>query len=363
MSRIERLYSPPEIGAPGKRAGRARRRDLFFAGLFVLAMAAVALAALGFVTPGLFGGAYRLTAYFPDAQGLDAGVRVVEGGYAIGIVERVTPLFPGRNPEAAKCPPAPADAPARSPALPCFRATLRIRNAWPVPTDSAAQLGSAGMLQGDAVKIRSGRSASLLSDGDRIEALGRETDLVAQLGRLTDSLSRIVEETIAPALASIKTQIQTIETLLGTGEGQTENRERLAGALDHLRNLAAELEQAVDANQIRAILGSVEQMSAQLAQVSGELTGSTREVKSAVKQYGELAQEIRGLVSANRPGLQSAIGDSQAVLQDLSASLAPILANLEDATRNLSALSRELRQDPSSILKSRPAEERTPWFK
>ena len=70
------------------------------------------------------------------------------------------------------------------------------------------------------MKIRPGRSAALLSDGARIDALGRESDLVAQLGRLTDSLNRIVEETIAPALASIKTQIQTIETLLGTGEDQ-----------------------------------------------------------------------------------------------------------------------------------------------
>ena len=100
MSRLERLYSPPEIGAPGKRDGRGRRRDLFFAGFFVLAMGAVAIGALAFVTPGLFGGAYRLTAYFLEAKGLDAGIHVIEDGYAIGIVERVTPVFPGRDPDA-----------------------------------------------------------------------------------------------------------------------------------------------------------------------------------------------------------------------------------------------------------------------
>lgn len=363
MSRLERLYSPPEIGAPGKREGRARRRDLVYAGLFVLAMGAVALGALGLAMPGLFGGAYRLTAYFQEARGLDAGIQVIQEGYEIGMVERVAPVFPGRDADAAHCPPPLPDAPPRSPALPCFRATLRIRDAWPVPDDSLARLGTAGLLQGDAVKIDPGRSATLLADGARIRARGREADLLAQLGRLTDALSRVVEETIAPALASIKSQIDTIETLLGTGGDQGDNQERLAGAFESLRKLAADLERAVDADKIAAILGSVEEMSGHLAQVSSKLTGSTREVQSAVQQYGELAREIRGVVTANKPALQGTLDDAQIVLQEISSALTPILANIEDATRNLSALSRDLRQNPASVIRGRPEETRTPWFK
>lgn len=363
MSRLERLYSPPEIGAPGKRDGRARRRDLFYAGLFVLAMGAVAIGAFALVMPGLLGGAYRLTAYFLEAKGLDVGVQVIQEGYAIGIVERVSPVFPGRDPDSGQCPPPPEDAPPRSPALPCFRATLRIRQSWPVPADSLAQLGTAGLLQGDAVKIRPGRSGTLLADGARIAALGRESDLAVQIGRLADSLNRVVEETIAPALASIKAQIQTIETLLGSGADQGENRERLSGAFENLRKLSADLEQAVDPKKIAAILGSVEQMSGHLAQVSSKLGGSTLAVQSAVRQYGELAREIRSVVSANKPALRGTLDDTQVLLQEISASLTPILANIEDATRNLSALSRDLRQNPASILQSRKVEERTPWFK
>lgn len=363
MSRMERLYSPPEIGAPGIRAGRRRRRDLFYAGLFVLAMGAVALGALALVMPGLFGGAYRLTAYFPEASGLDAGIQVIQEGYAIGIVERVAPVFPGRDAAARDCPPPAASAPPRSPALPCFRATLRIRDRWPVPRDSLAQLGTTGLLQGDAVKIQPGPSAALLGDGERIAAQGRETDLLAQLGRLTDSLNRVVEETIAPALTSIKAQIDTIQTLLGSGGDQGENRERLAGAFENLRMLSANLEQAIDAKKIAAILGSVEQMSAHLAQVSSTLGGSTQDVRSAVRQYGDLAREIRGVISVNKPALQGTLDDTQILVQELTAALTPILANLEDATRNLSALSRDLRQSPVSALRGHAAEEQTPWFR
>ena len=137
MSRLERLYSPPEIGAPGKREARQRHRDLFYSGLFVLAMAAVAMAALALLMPGLFGGSYRLHAYFLDAAGLGDGIQVIQEGYAIGIVERVTPLFPGRDAEAARCPVPPADAAPRSLALPCFRAALRIQTGETVPAGEA----------------------------------------------------------------------------------------------------------------------------------------------------------------------------------------------------------------------------------
>lgn len=362
MSRLERLYSPPEIGAPGKREGRARRQDLFLAGLFVLAMAAVALVALALVIPGLFGGQYRLRAYFLDARGLDPGIQVIQEGYVIGLVERVSPVFPGRDPDAGSCPPPPPGASDRSPALPCFRATLRIRANWPVPRDSRAQLGSAGLLSGEAIKVLPGASPEVLADGAVIDAQGRERDLMAQLSALTDSLERMVKETVEPALASIKAQIQTIETLLGSGGDEGENRERLAGAFESLRGLAAKLEDLVKPDQIRAILGSVEQMSADLTQVTSRLTGSTEEVQKTVKNYGELARDIQGLVVESKPGLQRSLDDTQFLLQELSAALTPILTNIEDATHNLSALARDLRRDPAVIIKGRKVEEQAPWF-
>lgn len=363
MSRLERLYSPPEIGAPGKREGRTRRRDLFLAGLFVLAMAAVALAVLALVIPGLLGGQYRLRAYFQDAQGLDPGIQVIQGGYVIGLVERVVPVFPSLDPDAGQCPPPAEGDRVRPRLLPCFRATLRIRRDWPVAVGSWAQLGTAGLLSGQSIKVQPGLSSERLADGAVIEARGREPDLTTQLSSLTESIQRMVKETVEPALTSIKAQIQTIQTLLGSGGDQGENRERLAGAFESLRGLSAKLEDLVRPDQIRAILGSVEAMSANLAQVSARLSGSTEEVRTTVKNYGDLARDIQGLVTENRPAVQRSLDDTQFLLQELSAALVPILSNIEDATRDLSALSRELRRNPALIIKGREVEEQTPWFK
>lgn len=367
MTRLDRLYSPPEIGAPGKRSAQERHRDLFLTGLFVLAMAALAVAALAVVSPGLFAGAYRLHSYFADANGLDRGIPVLQDGYTIGMVESVTPIFPGRDAEAVRCPAAPPDRP-RAPDLPCFRATLRILDDWPVPVGSVAELGAAGLLQGDAIRVLPGTAAATLEAGDVLPARGRPPDLLAQLGALTGTLQSIVDQTIAPALASIQAQIETIGKLIGTEDGDGADgagavgRERLAGAFESLQRITADIEKVIDPEQIGSILGAVQQLTDNLATVSGTFTERSADLRTAVQDYSALAGDLRRVISANEPGLSSSVDNLQYLLQELSASLAPILANIENASRNLSALSRELREHPAALLRGHQQEEQAPWF-
>jgi len=398
MSRLERLYSPPEIGAPGKRAATGVRRDLFLAGLFVLTMIAVVVGTLALILPGLFGGSIRLYAFFPEASGLDAGIQISQAGYVIGVVEAVVPFFP--EPGADPCPapnlaaePGTAANPTRRPSGPCFRATLRIREGWPIPRDSVAQLASAGLLQGEALRILPGQDHDHpLADGDPIATSGREADLVAQLGRLTDSLQTLVEQTIAPALAGIAQQIAALQELLGTGpiakgaagaqtaaggmqdtapgagagtsgsaavNGATETtgRERLAGVFDNLERLSANLDAAVDPQKLAGILASVEQIAQNVAGVSGTLTGRSQDVQRTMKDYGDLAADLRALIKRNRPAIDRSITDGQYVLQELAASLVPILEHIEATTRNLAEVSRDLRANPAVILRGREAQD------
>jgi phospholipid/cholesterol/gamma-HCH transport system substrate-binding protein len=276
------------------------------------------------------------------------------------MLESLRPVFPGRDAEAGHCPGADgAPAPSRRP---CFHAVLRIRADWPVTEGTRAQRGSSGILQGEVIHLLPGGGSGRLADGARIPSVAGEPQLGAQLSALTDSLQSIVDETIAPALASLEHQIRTIEGLLGTGDGGADNRDRLAGAFDSLQRLTADLERAVDPEQIAGILGSVEQLSANLTQVSAELSQRTGAVERAVNQYGALAADVRGLLSRTSPPLERSLDDTQYLLQELSAALTPILANVEDATRDLSALARDLRGNPAVIIRGREVEEATPWF-
>ena len=395
--RLDRLYAPPEIGAPGKRRALAERRQLLLAGLFVLAMVVLVVATFALILPGLLGKAYRLEAYFPDAEGLDPGMQLLQKGYVIGLVERVQPVFPDDPDHGRHCPapvadaiPSTANQPSSlsqplpispssnvsqppAPRQPCFRATLRIRDQWPIPQDSQVQLTTLGLLKGNALRITAGQSTELLTPGAVISARAPEPDLTQQLAVLTETVRLVVEESIAPTLASIRDQVKTIELLVGVGEGEGDgagqgqglasNREQLAGAFENLRLLSENLVTTVDPKRIGAILASVETMSADLARITAEMAGSTQDVQRTVNNYGDLATDIRGLVNENRPALQRSLDDTQFLLQSLAAALTPILTNIEDASRNLAAFSQELRTHPTHILRPRETEEQAPWFK
>ena len=365
--RLDRLYAPPEIGAPSKRRALAERRQLLLAGLFVLAMGVLVVAAFALILPGFLGKVYRLEAYFPDAEGLDPGMQLVQEGYVIGLVERVQPVFPDDPAHGPHCPPPTTVGSPRSPTLPCFRATLRVRDPWPIPRDSQVRLATLGLLKGNALRIEVGQSAELLAPGTVIAALAPEPDLTQQLAVLTETVRLVVEESIAPTLASIRDQVKTIELLVGTGEDQGEglagNREQLAGAFENLRLLSDNLVKTVDPQTIGAILASVETLSADLARITAEMAGSTQDVQRTVTNYGDLATDIRGLVNENRPALRRSVDDTQFLLQALAASLTPILTNIEDASRNLAAFSQELRNQPLNLLRNRETQEQAPWFK
>ncbi|MEA3277630.1 MAG: MlaD family protein [Pseudomonadota bacterium] len=341
MSLLERLYAPPEIGAPGKRKARAQRRDLMLAGVFVLVMAAVALGALALLIPGLFGDAYRLDAYFAEATGLDAGIQVMQEGFVIGIVERVEPVFPGRDEAAGRCPSPAAAGTRRSAVLPCFRATLRIRDNWPVPEDSVAQISSIGLLQEYALKIQPGGASRLLLNRQAVVTSGPEIELTQQLSDLTITLQLLAQEKIEPTL-----------------EGIQESFARFDVVMEILQRLGTDLEQTVD--QVSAIFDG---RSEEVKRAVEEVERTAEEVQRAVKSYGDLANDIRGLVRDNKPSVERSLDDTQYLLQELAAALTPILTNIEDATRDLSALARDLRNNPAAtILQGHKVEDETPWF-
>lgn len=366
MSRLERLYSPPEIGAPGKRQAQGRRRDLLLAGVFVLSMAAVVVGVLTLLSPGLFGG-YGLRAYFLDADGLDRGIDVIQEGFVIGVVQSVDPVFADDD-DRAQCP---AFSGERAPDLPCFRATLRIQDDWPVPPKSNAQLAPGGLLQGNVIRIYPSVLAGSLQDDDPITTLDRQPDLPAQIASALEQAQLAIDQTIRPALVQIQ---QRIQGLLGggtDGEGvadggdadSTDMSQGLAEVFGNLKQLSDDIETIVDPEKISAILTAVQEMTENLAKVSATFNDRSADVSQAVQSYDALAGDIRRVVKENEPALAASLDDTRYLLQELAAALTPILANIETSSRNLAALSGDLRQDPKSLLFNSQPKEPSPWFK
>lgn len=362
MSRLNRLYSPPEIGAPGKRQAQGRQRDLAVAGLFVLAMLGMLLGILILLAPGLLGG-YTLRAYFLDADGLDSGIDVMQEGFVIGRVRSLEPVFRD-DPDRADCP---LPGTERAPDLPCFRATLSIQQDWPVPSGSVAQLAPAGLLQGNIIRIVPGTAASTLTAGSHIPTIDREPDLAMQISATMQQAQRTIDEVIRPTLTRLQERIQGLLAMFkddqdGTGELGADLGQGIGAVMNNLVEVSANIEQSIDPEQIREIMDAVQTLSDNLAVVSAALPSRTEEIQNAVARYAALADELKQLVQASRPSVQGSLDDVEYLLQELSAALAPILTNIESASRNLSALSRELREDPVSLLRGQEQEDQSPWF-
>lgn len=363
MSRLERLYSPPEIGAPGKRQAAGRRRDLLLAGGFVLAMAAVAVGIVRLLSPGLFGG-YGLRAYFLDADGLERGIDVMLEGFVVGYVQALDPVF-RNDKDRMDCPP--ANDP-RAPELPCFRASLRIQDGWPVPPHSTAQLAPGGLLKGNVIRILPSIEAGTLADGDLIATSDREPDLPARIASTLDQAQAVIDRTIRPALIQIQQRIQGLlggDTDVGMAAADTgvaDMGQGLGEVFENLKQLSNDIETIVDPERIGAILAAVEEMTANLAQVSATFNDRSADLRQAVRSYDALAGDIRRVVNQSEPAVTASLDDTQYLLQELAAALTPILANIETASRNLAALSGDLRRDPKSLLFDSQQKERAPWF-
>ncbi|NBC46395.1 MAG: MCE family protein [Gammaproteobacteria bacterium] len=370
MSRLNRLYSPPELSAPGKRAAHGRRRDLALAGLFVLAMAAVVVGLMTLLAPGLLIG-HPFRAYFLEADGLDSGMDVMLEGYVIGRVRALEPVFVG-DPDRDQCP-QPTDP--RAPTLPCFRASLSLQPDWSLPAGSVVQLASAGLLRGNVLRIIPGTKPETLAPGSPLATVPRAPDLVTQVQSTLVQAQQTLDETIRPTLTRIQDRIQGLLALfrddaetdeegadgIAGGPGSEVGRD-LAAVVTNLTQLSRDIEQSVDPEQIQAILTAVQTLSENLAAVSETLPSRSADIQAAVNQYGALADQLSVTVEAARPSLQGSLNDARYALQELAAALAPILTNVENASRNLSALSRELREDPVSLLRGHEEEDPTPWF-
>lgn len=365
MSRLERLYSPPEVGAPGKRAARGQRRDLLLAGSFVLAMALVAVGTSILLSPGLFGG-YRLRAYFLDADGLDRGIDVLQEGFVIGSVQALDPVFSDDR-DRTDCP---LPNQPRAPDLPCFRATLRIQNHWPVPPNSKAQLAPGGLLQGNVIRIYPSIEAGTLQQDDLILTLERQPDLAAQIASVLEQAQIAIDETIRPTLIQIQQRIQGLIGTSKAGDDSAEPRDMgnadmgksLAEVVDRLKQISNDVDKIVDPEKIGAILSAVQEITGNLAQLSGTFPERSTELSKALQAYDSLAKDLRRVVNQSEPALSASLEDTQYLLQELAAALTPIMANIETASRNLAALSGDLRQDPKSLLFNKQQNEPSPWF-
>ena len=140
---------------------------------------------------------------YEDVTGLKFGSQVLYMGFPVGQVEEIFPeLEDGTM---------------------VFRLELALTSRfkdWKVPSDSVAQMKSAGLLSAMAIDIRAGEGRSWLQPDDFIPGLPA-TDIFAAVSDTANALKRLTETRLEPLLTNLDEYVDSIGQVLHTEGGAT----------------------------------------------------------------------------------------------------------------------------------------------
>ena len=226
-----------------------------------------------------------------------------------------------------------------------YKVALELKQGWKVPTDSWAVISASGLLSGMLVEIREGASSRLLAPGGEIAAM-ESANLFEAMASLTEQLTQLAKNDAKPLLDNLNRRVERIGGSLE--QSVPESMNQLQAVLKKLNNTAALLETTLggeNRNHVTALLKNADLSSANILRLSADFE-HTR------KQLDKLLTDTHGLVTQNRPDIEASVAELRDSLQRVNT----ILHHLEGASLNTNELTRQLRQNPSLIIQSKPAD-------
>jgi len=277
-------------------------------GSFVLAMGVVLFYALFRITGHSAKGELYHT-HFANVAGIKIGSVVTFEGYEVGNVLQIEPVT--RDNRTA------------------YRLTLNIRKPLRVPRDSRAMIATPGLLAAPLVEIKEGRASEAIASGGEIPA-GPSANLMDSVATLANDLGRLTETSVKPLLEQISRRVETV------GDSLDKN---LPATLSSLKTTAQRAEVLFSPeNQLQwsGLLKNANAASADLLKLSRELHSVRNEVEGLVK-------DTRSIINSSGEDLQLSLKRADSVLYQL-----------ESAGRHLNEFSRNIRENPSALLQSKP---------
>lgn len=347
---------------------RSSRINYIAVGAFVLIAVAGLMVAIALLT-GRTGPTDEYFTRYDNVAGVRSGTPVRFEGYRVGQVSAVKPVTDENGVR--------------------FRVEFFVEHGFPIPEDSRAMIASAGILAGSSIEIERGGAKETLQAGAMIEP-GPTTDPMATMTRLVRQVNDIDVGEVQSLLETVslyaegigETLLESTPRMLGDLEMVTESirgtAPQIARNLDEfLANLNQEImapenivrlertlrnvdESAQSLNEdvlsienrdrLRAILSNFDTSSRNLAQLSSNLERNQDQVTGIIDNLDEM-------VGDSREPMRESVENLRYTLDAVSRNIDSITRNLEGASRNMSEFSRQIRQNPSLLLRGRPAQQ------
>jgi phospholipid/cholesterol/gamma-HCH transport system substrate-binding protein len=309
-------------------------------GAFVLgALAILVLGSLWIAGSTLFvGERVPYVVLLRDSKGVRSGDRVRFAGVPVGRIEDVV-----LRPED----PWPV------------RLEVELKPEIPVREDSSATIATSGLMGTSFLQILPGSAESpLLRAGGTIhgDSGGGLEGTLEQVGEIGERVLGILDQTsvmiddVAAQLGPLMTQLnrlmseQNVDEIGAILRGV---RETIDGVGPRVESLLARLD---------GIAAGAEQGLADLPRLMERVSSLLSGLDAALGPDGE---RLAALLDTARGSLDSA-GDALGVITDNRAEIEAMLQDLRDTVANLEAASERIKQQPSSLIRSRPEPERRP---
>ena len=287
-------------------------------GSFVLAMGCVLLYGLYRVT-GQSGKGDEYLTHFGNVAGIKVGSVVTFEGYEVGNVAAIEPVaHEGRT---------------------RYRVALNLRKPVGIPADSRAMIAAPGLLSAPLVEIKEGGAKEMLAVGGEIRGVAG-ANLMESVASLAGQLSEMTEAGLKPMLAQVSRRIDSL------GSSMEKN---LPPAMEDLRTTMARLNTTAtrveslfsedNPKRWESLLGNADEASASALKLS-------RELHSVTKEVNDLVRDSRSIVNGSGRELEASLRRADSVLYQL-----------ESAGRHMNEFSRQIRENPSSLISSRPPAE------
>lgn len=321
------------------------RINYIVVGGFVILMLAGIFISVAMLT-GRTGATDRYFTSYEDVTGLKFGSQVLYMGFPAGQVESISPEL-----EDGKL---------------VFRLELALTDRfkdWKVPTDSVAQMKSAGLLAAMAIDIRSGTSHTYLQPDAHIQGQPA-ADVFAAISETANSLKRLTDTRLEPLLTNLDEYIDAIGKILVNDGGATMRNlnvftqtlaDRGPELIDEVVSLSASLKvtsdnlakvlSAENADKIDSVVDNVLAASVSLALMSEEARADIRELLGPKSQ-----ERISGMVdnfsraSANVATMSQTLDErvKEILTPETTRKVQKALDNVSLAANNIATLTSDL---------------------
>lgn len=309
--------------------------NYFVVGIFVISLFFIFLLVLYRIT-GSTGATDEYYVVYENVAGIKFGTPVLYEGFQVGQVESINPQFTGGDTR--------------------YRLTLSVKRGWRIQQDSIARVEASGLLSTVSIDIKKGKSTAILAPGGEIRGMP-SNDLFSTVNGVAEEIRDLAHNSLRPLLDKLNNQVDLIGgdiRDIASGDIKPLFRDQIFPLMKKLNASADRLSRVLsDTN-----LDNVDSMLANLQAATTEADTLMRNLQLSRQAVDELLAKAGAVVDDNSADLKSSVTDLKKTLYVTSQHIDAIAHHLEGASRNMQEFSRQIRENPSLLLRGTPPSDR-----